>query len=162
MEVFNDLDLTKWRRISFSESFENFGRTWRNARFVGTDGKVHWTLNAWCSGFVEVFHTKDGDNDQLVNLLDLEAGSVANKIGQDIVNEWMPVISGIGKCLGATCQWNNIRNETKSELETCVEATNKACKPACDTMGGNWSLKCASPDCQGCLDCPWKVATPNY
>lgn len=98
-----DVKVGDWRKFSYSEMFEHNGdRTWRNLRFVGDDGKPEWSLHLWCTGFVEVYKL-DEDPDQMLNVLDANAGDTYNEFGQGLIKDWLPVINGMGSCAGSKC-----------------------------------------------------------
>jgi arylsulfatase A-like enzyme len=99
-----DVAPSEWRRWSYSEMFESAGgKTWRNIRYIGDNGKAAWSLALWCKGKLEIYHMGGGDEAQLTNTIAAEDGTLTKKFGDGIAKAWMPVINGMGSCSGDAC-----------------------------------------------------------
>lgn len=107
-----DLSVDNWRRFSYSELFERDNKTWRNIRFLGDDGELEWTLHFWCTGEVELYNMTN-NHDQMLNILHPAAGKDMNAYAEGILDKWMPVVIGLGSCIGAACSDSKMVRKTK-------------------------------------------------
>jgi arylsulfatase A-like enzyme len=119
-----DVSLEDWRRWSFSEMFEKNGKTWRNIRWIGNNGKAKWNIALWCSGEVEVYRI-DGDEGQMYNTVAEGASSEAKAFGKDVMDKWLPVLNGMGDCAGPAC---NKKDTIQKQLDGTSLSDLMACE----------------------------------